>query len=54
MYYVLKYYGHKDIRILNGGVKAWLREGSELVIDVPNFAPLVYSIRGEESTLLLI
>src|SRR3981189_2949471 len=31
----LKYYGHKDARLMNGGRKKWQGEGRELVTDAP-------------------
>ncbi len=31
----LKYFGHKDARLINGGRKKWQDEGRELVNDVP-------------------
>lgn len=31
----LKMYGHKDVRIMNGGRKKWLAEGRELTKDIP-------------------
>ena len=37
-YWQLKLYGHKDIRILNGGRKYWLDNGRALEVDVPSDA----------------
>ena len=31
----MKIYGHKDVRLMNGGRRKWLEEGRELTIDVP-------------------
>ncbi|HSA91528.1 MAG TPA: sulfurtransferase [Terriglobales bacterium] len=33
-----KIYGHKDVRLMNGGRKKWLAEGRELSTDVPTKA----------------
>jgi thiosulfate/3-mercaptopyruvate sulfurtransferase len=38
----LKYYGHKDVRLMNGGRKKWQDEGRELVTDAPNIKPSSY------------
>ena len=38
----LKYYGHKDARLINGGRKKWQDEGSELVTDAPSVKPATY------------
>jgi thiosulfate/3-mercaptopyruvate sulfurtransferase len=38
----LKYYGHKDARLMNGGRKKWQDEGRELVTDAPSIKPSTY------------
>jgi len=38
----LKYYGHKDARLINGGRKKWQDEGRELVTDAPTITPASY------------
>jgi thiosulfate/3-mercaptopyruvate sulfurtransferase len=38
----LKYYGHKDARLINGGRKKWQDEGRELVQDAPATRPSTY------------
>ncbi|HEY8737363.1 MAG TPA: sulfurtransferase [Candidatus Dormibacteraeota bacterium] len=38
----LKYYGHKDARLINGGRKKWQDEGRELVTDAPSVKPATY------------
>jgi thiosulfate/3-mercaptopyruvate sulfurtransferase len=38
----LKYYGHKDARLINGGRKKWQDEGRELVTDAPSIKPATY------------
>jgi len=38
----LKYYGHKDARLINGGRKKWQDEGRELVTDAPSLKPATY------------
>ncbi len=38
----LKYYGHKDARLMNGGRKKWQDEGRELVTDAPSIKPSSY------------
>lgn len=37
-YWVLKYYGHEDARVYNGGRKKWLADGQELTTEA--FAPV--------------
>jgi len=38
----LKYYGHRDVRLMDGGRKKWEAEGRELVTDVPAVKPAQY------------
>src|SRR2546423_15341300 len=38
----LKYYGHKDARLINGGRKKWQDEGRDLVQDAPTIKPASY------------
>jgi thiosulfate/3-mercaptopyruvate sulfurtransferase len=41
-YWYFKLYGHKDVRLLDGGRKKWELEGRELVADVPTRAATTY------------
>jgi thiosulfate/3-mercaptopyruvate sulfurtransferase len=41
-FWQLKIYGHKDVRLLNGGRKKWLSEGRELTKDVPSYSKSTY------------
>jgi len=52
MYYVLKYYGHDDVRILNGGVNTWTGSGNELTSDVPEITQTHYSILGPRTSII--
>ena len=38
----MKVYGHKDVRIMNGGRKKWLAEGRELASTAPSVTPATY------------
>jgi thiosulfate/3-mercaptopyruvate sulfurtransferase len=40
-----KIYGHKDVRLMNGGRKKWLMEGRELSTDHPHVAMAAYRAR---------
>ena len=37
-FWVFKYYGYKDIRIMNGGRKKWLEEDRPVNKDIPNYS----------------
>ena len=43
-YWQLKLYGHRDVRILNGGRKYWLDNGLPLSVDVPSYAEPGYQL----------
>jgi thiosulfate/3-mercaptopyruvate sulfurtransferase len=42
-FWQLKIYGHRDVRLLNGGRKKWIAEGRELTQEVPSYARTTYS-----------
>ncbi|MDH3651086.1 MAG: sulfurtransferase [Saprospiraceae bacterium] len=42
-FWQLKMYGHKDVRIMNGGRKKWLAEGRDLIQDTPPAGTSLYS-----------
>ncbi|WP_234573183.1 sulfurtransferase [Rhodohalobacter sp. 614A] len=49
-YWLLKYYGFNDVRILDGGRKKWEAEGRELTTDIPEYESTDYTvseIKGE-------
>jgi thiosulfate/3-mercaptopyruvate sulfurtransferase len=37
-FWVFKYYGYKDIRIMNGGRKKWLEEDRPITKDIPTYS----------------
>ncbi len=41
-FWLLKYYGHRDARVLNGGRDRWLREGRKTSLEVPRLPPALY------------
>ncbi|HVA85737.1 MAG TPA: sulfurtransferase [Candidatus Saccharimonadales bacterium] len=43
-YWQLKLYGHKDVRILNGGRKFWLDQGLPLSVDEPKHKATHYQL----------
>jgi thiosulfate/3-mercaptopyruvate sulfurtransferase len=43
-YWQLKLFGHKDVRILNGGRKFWLDNGLPLTTDVPSYPSTGYKL----------
>jgi thiosulfate/3-mercaptopyruvate sulfurtransferase len=41
-FWQLKYYGHKDVRLINGGRKKWLEEKRAMTTEVPHVTPATY------------
>ena len=37
-FWVFKYYGYKDVRLMNGGRKKWLEEDKPVTKDIPSYA----------------
>jgi thiosulfate/3-mercaptopyruvate sulfurtransferase len=44
-------YGHKDVRIMNGGRKKWLAEGREVSTDAPTPVAASYKATGPDNSL---
>ena len=47
----MKIYGHKDVRLMNGGRKKWLSEGRELSTETPKVARAAYKATGPDNSL---
>ena len=51
-FWLYKIYGHKDVRLLNGGRAKWLNEeGAPLTTDVSKFAKSQYKVSSVDGTL---
>jgi thiosulfate/3-mercaptopyruvate sulfurtransferase len=46
-----KIYGHRDVRLMNGGRKKWLSEGRELSTDSPKVKSANYSAKDPDMSL---
>ena len=51
MRWALRYYGHGDARVLDGGWERWLAEGRPVTSAVPQFEPTTYETRAEASLI---
>jgi thiosulfate/3-mercaptopyruvate sulfurtransferase len=47
----LKIYGHKDVRLMNGGRKKWLSEGRELSTEAPKVPRTTYTAASADNSL---
>jgi thiosulfate/3-mercaptopyruvate sulfurtransferase len=50
-YWQLKVYGHKDVKLMNGGRKKWLAEGRELSRDVPSYPAKTYKAGNADNSI---
>ena len=50
-FWQLKYYGHKNVRLINGGRKKWLEEKRPLTKDPANVTPATYRVTNLDESL---
>src|SRR5207245_6358074 len=50
-FWLLKYYGHKDARLINGGRAKWMAEGRPLTNAVPSFAKSDYRAKTPDASV---
>src|ERR1700747_1752254 len=50
-FWQLKLYGHKDVRLINGGRKKWLEEKRPLTKDAPNITPAPYRVSATDPSI---
>ena len=50
-FWQLRYYGHRDVRLMNGGRVLWLAENRPLVTEVPQYPATQYRITAENTEL---
>ena len=50
-FWQLKVYGHKDVRLMNGGRKKWIAESRELSTDAPKIAPATYTAKDPDLSI---
>jgi thiosulfate/3-mercaptopyruvate sulfurtransferase len=50
-YWQLKLYGHRDVRILNGGRKYWLDHNLPLTTEIPSYPPTDYQLPEPDFSL---
>lgn len=50
-FWVLKVYGHDDVRIMDGGRKKWLLDGRLITQEVPNHPPTQYRAKEPDMSL---
>src|SRR5262249_21701598 len=50
-FWQLKYYGHSDVRLVNGGRKKWLAAHRPLKTDLAKITPVKYKVAGRDESL---
>ena len=50
-FWVLKIYGHEDVRMMDGGRKKWLAEGRPITTEVPHYPPTTYHAKEPDLSL---
>ncbi|MHB8756278.1 MAG: sulfurtransferase [Candidatus Acidiferrales bacterium] len=50
-FWQLKYYGHDDVRLLNGGRKKWMEEKRPLVKDLPRYPAAKYLAKSPDEAV---
>lgn len=53
-YWTLKYFGHDNMAILDGGLKKWQAEGRQLILDNPSIAPSQFSASKSRPEVLAL
>jgi len=51
-WWVLNYYGHTNVKVLNGGWRKWLYEGRPVTEGIPNITPTTFAPRPDPSLLV--
>jgi thiosulfate/3-mercaptopyruvate sulfurtransferase len=49
--WLLKYYGHEDVRLLNGGRVKWLADKRELTTEVPSYPQTTYKAKEPQKDI---
>jgi thiosulfate/3-mercaptopyruvate sulfurtransferase len=49
VWWVFEHFGHRDVRVVDGGLNAWLHEGRPLTSQVPSPEPATFEARLDDS-----
>jgi thiosulfate/3-mercaptopyruvate sulfurtransferase len=50
-YWYLKYYGHDNVRLMNGPREKWISEGRETTTEVPSYEPQSFSAKEGDDAI---
>lgn len=51
LFWLLKVFGHRDVRVLNGSRRKWVAEGRPLTTETPTIVPTQYQVQSPDSSL---
>lgn len=51
LFWLLKVFGHRDVRVFNGGRQKWIAEGRPLTTQQPNIVPTHYHAQSPDANL---
>ena len=54
IFWLLKLFGHQNVRVLNGGCHKWIAEGCPVVADLSTFAPTQYRAKPLDANLRVL
>ncbi|WP_157465311.1 sulfurtransferase [Deinococcus apachensis] len=52
LWWVLRHYGHDDVRVLNGGWRGWVRAGYPVSVDMPKGELATFEVRRNNDILI--
>jgi thiosulfate/3-mercaptopyruvate sulfurtransferase len=50
-YWYFKYYGHDNVKLINGPREKWLSESRPTTQDIPNYSPTSFSVAGSDDAI---
>jgi thiosulfate/3-mercaptopyruvate sulfurtransferase len=50
-YWYLKYYGHDDVKLMNGPREKWIDEGRPTTRDLPSHPPAKFEVKGADDAI---
>ena len=50
-YWYFRYYGHGDVKLINGPREKWIEEGRETTTEVPSFEATTFEVAGEDDAI---
>ena len=54
IFWLLKLFGHQDVRVLNGGYQKWVAEGRRVTAELSNFPPTQYHAKPIDANLRVL